>query len=371
MRLITRLVVIFALCFFIGFALTKAVADFYSMRNAELEPLPAVGFERVEVPQVFPPPTAIEPAEYITNLSPYQIKAYIDAYPTARLKWIWERLKLESFAGEKGDDDSNDLDYLGECVECKAVIYRFSARTDSVQRVILKVSDETMCPRTRYMVFERTAANNQSTGWRLIGNLTSRYCHWIEPSERILHKGPEPWLLITREGVTGSGVSSSYNSLYTVIDGKFSDILHFASDGWQFGFPEERPSRAFQGRILNCSLVEGKAKVELEYSVKYSTSRHIFNDLVLWSKTQRAVFVKVGNADSHLVENLSRLTTHEVESVYEVDSLSDEELLQYNYADLLIIARGKDQVKREWLRKYLRTAPRTPENTNLQTALGR
>ena len=87
-------------------------------------------------------------------------------------------------------------------------------------------------------------------------------------------------------------------------------------------------------------------------------------------KTQRAVYVKRSNSKTyHFDASESELSRHELESVYNIDSLTGEDFLKYNYEDLLKIALGNNGKLRDWLRQYLDECSNVSQKRDLRKAL--
>jgi hypothetical protein len=56
-----------------------------------------------------------------------------------------------------------------------------------------------------------------------------------------------------------------------------------------------------------------------------------------------------------LIASVSNITPHEFETVFQIDSMFDDEFLQYNRSELRAIAVGRNAAKKKWLKEYLET----------------
>jgi hypothetical protein len=50
----------------------------------------------------------------------------------------------------------------------------------------------------------------------------------------------------------------------------------------------------------------------------------------------------------------SEITPHELETIYNFDSMGTEDFLQYNRAELRAIATGNNSEKKSWLKDFLK-----------------
>jgi hypothetical protein len=96
-------------------------------------------------------------------------------------------------------------------------------------------------------------------------------------------------------------------------------------------------------------------KATVSYTVRYF-GRDDEDDKGLFTKQQTAVLTAVVGGDStNLIAGGSNITNHEFETVFNFDSMGDDEFLQYNRAELRAIAAGRDASKKKWLKEYLET----------------
>jgi hypothetical protein len=90
----------------------------------------------------------------------------------------------------------------------------------------------------------------------------------------------------------------------------------------------------------------------------------------LWKKQQRAILVRSMKHKSPVLDlNRSSLSQPELDAVYNIDSLSSEDFLKYNYLELTQIAAGTHAAKKEWLRQFLKECENTIEHRRLARML--
>jgi hypothetical protein len=78
----------------------------------------------------------------------------------------------------------------------------------------------------------------------------------------------------------------------------------------------------------------------------------------------------LGNGGNQtLDETRSGITERELDDVYFIDSLTNEEFLVHNYDALAKIATGRSSVKKDWLGRFLKTCEPTDEQKCLQELL--
>ena len=61
----------------------------------------------------------------------------------------------------------------------------------------------------------------------------------------------------------------------------------------------------------------------------------------------------------------SQVSQHELESIYNIDSMTEEDFLKYNYSQLLKIAIGENSKEKRWMGTYLKTCGNSPEKRRL------
>ena len=110
---------------------------------------------------------------------------------------------------------------------------------------------------------------------------------------------------------------------------------------------------------------------EIDYSVRYTIAdlHNPAENIILFDKHQPATITKRVRGHEQFDRKRSSLSERELDAVYNIDSLSDEDFLKYNYKELMQIAAGPDLNRRAWLTQFLRTCENTSEHRRLRQML--
>ena len=72
-----------------------------------------------------------------------------------------------------------------------------------------------------------------------------------------------------------------------------------------------------------------------------------------------------------LLDSGTRFGNQRDKQVFDIDSMTEEDFLKYNYQELADIATGRNAVKKDWLREFLKTCESTIEARRLSQLLTR
>ena len=281
------------------------------------------------------------------SLSPADIESFINLHPHSNLMKIWRALGIK---------DKDDPLALTECRNCKAEIFHYDLDDEPGNEILLKVSEH-WGERARFLVFKWRHPEDL---WALLGHADG-WGKYIEPYHMILLSGGKPWLVIRGQGASGSGIALYNDYIYQISNG---------AEGVQSGAPDGA-TRAFIARVASCEVKHGQAIVELDLSVEYSAydpEGHQFIDL--FKKRQRATLLQRLNEDSHVLDaRRSNLSKHEFDSVYNVDSLYEDDFVRFYFAELSRIAASRNSAQKKWLSEYLKTLEHTAEVRRLEQIL--
>jgi hypothetical protein len=297
--------------------------------------------------------------------SPYEIEYSIRMNPQANLQMMWMYWGIGTTV--KGFGHTMSKGFIDSCeYSCEVATYEYDFDSDGETETLLQIQNE---PRriSRFMLFKRSRVGDE-TIWKLLGHIDNDYCKYAMPTPLIFGSGGKTWLVISRnQGASGSGVHTFYDCVYEVSDNGLDEVLSYTSDGHQGGGYEEgtMPNRQFSATISNYEKKNGSEFVTVDYKVWYGAWNYFGqpNTLSLWSKNQKAVYRR-DNPSSAFVLDVSKsaLTEKEIEEVYNIDSLFEESFIRYNYNELTGIAKGNDERKKEWLRKYLENCENVPHD---------
>ena len=287
------------------------------------------------------------------SLSPYDIETFINENPQANLSQLWQSLGVPTKA------QRSNWDWY-HCENCRAESSEFDLDGESGNEVLLRVA---VGEAYRYLVFKLD--NDREERWRLLGYIDA-WGKYQEASHMVLLSDGKPWLLIRDQGASGSGVALYIDRLFQVTSRDLRELVAYSSEGHQVGYSHE-PTRDFLGRISSCEIHDERATITIDYSVTYlMVSWDQLHYIPLLRKQQRAVLVgSLGRKGTMLDLNRSSVSRAELEAVYNIDSLSNEDFLKYNYRELLQIAAGTQVAKKEWLRQYLKECEDSIEHRRL------
>lgn len=304
----------------------------------------------------------------LESLSPYDIESFINNNPQANVEEIWQGLGI---GGEyNGESHYNaGKTFFTQCLGCEAEAYEYELDGESGMEVLLKISDRSQ-EACRYLIFKPTNESDNET-WKLLGHIDHDFGRYRMPQHFYVLSGGESWLIVQVQEVSGSGVALYYDRLFKVNSRGIEEVLSYPSDGHQSGMSDES-ERDFSGRISSCSIKHGVAAVNVDFAVSYSLFDENNKRIPLWSKKQKAVYrINLSSKKVTLVADNSDLSEHEIDNVYNIDSLSNEDLLKYNMRELIKITDGKDVERKEWLQGFLKKCKRTQEKTALKQLLAK
>lgn len=293
------------------------------------------------LPQCEPAPP--DEAAYPDSLeiTPSQIEFFINEHPNADLTRLWERLNIR-------DDDEPITSVSNVCAGCKAqsFYYNLDRRPDEEAVLLIRsLGWQT----DRYLIFKPTSYKNA----KFLGHIDA-CAKYLPKHPLVLVSNGQAWLIVQSTAATGSGLAAWMDTIYQVSDRGVKRVMSYLSEVRQSGY-EDRPAKIFVGRAVSCETNGGRAIVNVSYSVEYS--RDLGTESVdFFDKQQNAVFEGLLR-DGYGSFNRARstMTRHENETIYNFDSMTDDNFLNYNRPELRAIAVGNDAKKKEWLREFLAT----------------
>jgi hypothetical protein len=297
-----------------------------------------------------------------SSLSPFDIKSFINAHPQSSLTKLWQALSIDPRKFE--DEDINSDYFPANCQTCKADTFEYDLDGQPGSEVLLRVARE-FDPACRFLIFKYAGDK-----WKLLGHIDASGKYRM-PQHTIILSGGLTWLAIQSQGASGSGVASYFDRLFLVRPTGITKGIAFTSEAYQSGY-EGKPTMNVSGRIVSASLINETIAAEIEYSVEYGGADPLLprKDIILFAKNQKALIVKSPRSRTQWVDRgHSDAPESELDAVYNVDSLSDDDFLKYNYQELSGIARGRNSAKKEWLRRFLGTSPNTAEHRRLSRML--
>lgn len=186
-------------------------------------------------------------------------------------------------------------------------------------------------------------------------------------------------LVVTGQGVSGSGVSSKVEAWIDLSRERFEPVLLFTSEARSAPLPEGI-WRTTSGLVSSIT-VDSVERITVAYHIVFDAAelpgkpceiRDLAEPCRVGERIDRVVYTRRSNGLFEMDEALSTATQKEVEDFYEDfdrDNFDPEEFLKFNFQGLTGIARGSDGKSWGWLRRFLDTAGDSRESRALKHVL--
>jgi hypothetical protein len=292
-----------------------------------------------------PPPAPLAPViETEVNypedegVTPRDIEYFINRNPRANLTRLAERLGLR-------DEESGS--YQWYCRGCTAQRFHYNLDDDNDEEILLRIASP-MSESYRYLIFKKRGLEAQ-----LLGDIVV-WSKYRPSSHAVLLSGGKSWLVIDGQAANGSGLAAYHQTIYRVSSRDVKPVLSYLSEIHQAGHGPW-PDRILVARPVSIEVENGNVKGTVAYTVEYFAPNGR-EGLPLFAKRQTGVLVgSFANGSTRLDANASDMTPHEFETVFNFDSLFEDDFLKYNHSELCAIAAGSDREKKEWLKDCLAT----------------
>ena len=288
-----------------------------------------------------------------SDLSPSQIEYFIDNNPEANLAKLWKRLGRNA----RSETHLNDFTL---CISCNAESFEYDLDGEPGDETILKIS-QPFAEAFRYLIFKYEGGKDRK--WKVIGDV-DQWGKYKDSRHMVVLGNGRPLLLIEGQGASGSGVSLYINHLFLVSPGGIEEILSFPADGHQ---SNAEGYRDFTGQLVSYSIRAGRIELTLRFHVSYGFYSAGDSE-ELFSKTQAAVYSGSINKLT-LQTHRSTISEREIERIYNIDSMTENDFLKYNYDELLNLANHGNHKQKSWLKKDLQTFKNSDEKRTLLGAL--
>lgn len=271
------------------------------------------------------------------GLTPREIASFINDNPQANLDRLWQRLGVT--------DDSDTMvqfSFSHACASCEANIFEYNLDDDVDREALLQIK-QGFGEMYRYLIFNDARDPNP----KLLGKVDV----WTKyrPSDPVVFvSNDRAWLILQNTAATGSGLAAWTDTVYEVSNSGVRRVGSYLSEVKQsggFGFP----AKAFAGRPVSCEIKNGHAILKVSYTVEYfGYQTHLFTK-------QKTVVLgsSLPDGSPFVLAGLSEITPHEFETIYNFDSMSEDDFLTYNHDELCAIATGNDNEKKTWLTEFL------------------
>ena len=287
------------------------------------------------------PPVSEDPCPsypVTSGIRPLDIVNFIDAHPKSNLDGLWQRL-------EGTDADSRPVEFSVNdgCPLTQANIFEYNLDDDVEREVVLQIKHQFQ-ERYSYLIFNGA----QSLNPKFLGtiNVYSKY----QPADPlVLVTNDRAWLIVQGTGATGSGLGAWRDWVYEVSNSGVRQVGSYLAEVSQSGY-YAFPSKYFSGRLMSCDIENGRATLKVSYTIEY-----FGYDTSLFTKRKTAVLIRSLKDGSSFVDAArSEISPYEFETIYNFDSMDDDDFLTYNRAELRAIATGNDSEKKAWLKEFLK-----------------
>lgn len=296
------------------------------------------------------------------SLSPYDIASFIYNNPQSDLNVVWQKLNITGKFNSLPNWEKNES-FLETCSGCEAETFNYNLDDEPGNEVLLRISDNSQ-ESCRYLLFK--PIDSVGNSWKLLGFTDHDFGRYQMPQHSFLLSGGKSFLVVQAQVQSGAGVAQYNDRLFTVQKGKLIELMDYTADGHQSNFSYQGV-REFSGRVNDCKIENGKAQIEIEFTVNYTGwNEKSESDFLLWRKKQKVVYIKSLNSKQKRIDSVkSDINQKEIDTIYNVDSLTDEDVLKYNFEELKTIAQEKGK-RNQWLREFLSHCENSKEKIILQ-----
>ena len=205
-------------------------------------------------------------------------------------------------------------------------------------------------------------------GWRFSGAYSPNV-KYFRPEHRIVRLGTKPFLVITEQGISGSGVSSKIESWIDLTGTAFRPVLAYTSEGSDNPFPSGIGRKVLG--FVSAMQTQPAERIDISLTVDFR-AQTTSGVIPLGSRRDRIVYVRTSTGDFKPVPSLSTATPAAIERFYyNFDTeFSDEEFIKFHYKGLSALIKGPQEAQTQfWLMNFLQQAPDTPEARQLRSLL--
>jgi hypothetical protein len=287
--------------------------------------------------------------------SPYEIARFVDTHITFRWEPLWKSLGIQ-----------NDV-FMQPCGELNGAKRDCSEEFITIPdpfQVILILRHGLAMPEV-YLRFLRERGTGTTAPWKF-GGYYSPLVKYFEPRHRMLRFGMKPFLVVTRQGISGSGWSSEIDDWIDLTTEKFEPVFSLTTKGHYSGEPDDV---GLDTAALVVSTEPSPVEwIQVAYTARFSHSGKAFRSF----RSDNAVYVRRGEG---FVFDATRSKTPraDIDNLYDInfDQPSREDYLRYLLPDLKKIAAGRAGDLKDWLTRFLATCENTREERELELLLHR
>lgn len=323
------------------------------------------------------PADAQESRQHVASvpLDPFAIERHVAQHGSLDVTALWRELglqaRLQTVYARLGVEALHDEPFFDECTGCVAEIFQVELDGESGKEVVLKLYQQGgFC---RFLIF-RGPQQKAAGQWRLLGHADHDFARYYMPEHRVETRAGKRFFVMKAQGVSGSGVALAYDRWYEVDSKGVREVMSLPAQGHQC-FEIRLLCREFTSHVGSRTEHQGVETIQVLFTVAYTGDYALINersktDFPLFTKRQWAIFTRTTNSSAYRLDPLrSTITTEEIRTVYNIDSLSNDDFLKFNSKELLKIATGRRSQYKVWLQRYLEHSDATPERAQLMRLL--
>ena len=186
---------------------------------------------------------------------------------------------------------------------------------------------------------------------------------YFEPRHKIIRFGEKPFLLVTGQGESGSGVSSEYESWIDLTRPDLQPVFGYTKTGQMSGLGRNL------GTDVNATLISLEThpseRIEIARSIHFSAVTNEDGNLSLGRRLPvRTVYSRRPDGTFVLDKALSNVPEEEVEDLFEsfFPGLSNDAVLRYAREPLQTGSQAARKApEKRWLREFLKQCDDTSE----------
>jgi hypothetical protein len=286
--------------------------------------------------------------------SPYDIARFVDTHITFHWEPLWKALGIQK----------NDDVFMQPCGELGGPKRDCSEELVTVLdpfQVILILRHDLAMPEV-YLRFLRPSGPDNAGPWTF-GGYYSPLVKYFEPRHRTLDFGKKPFLVVTRQGASGSGLSSEVEDWMDLTLPKFEPVFSLAAQGHYSGLPDSVGLETFAFPVS--TEYDSAELIQIAYQASFTVNSETFA-----IRSDSATYIRRGEK---FVFDASHSKTSEadIDNIYNFgdDLPSNEDYLRYLLPQLKEIAAGPQSELKDWLKRFLKECADTSEKREIQALL--
>ncbi|HKT80703.1 MAG TPA: hypothetical protein VJP86_10825 [Vicinamibacterales bacterium] len=313
------------------------------------------------------------------NINPETIQSAIAENPNFDVAALWRSLRipleLDTVYGKLTDAaPPRAAVSFDRCANsCLAELTRANLDADPIEEAVLAIYQESKA--CRFLVFKPTASASGQVQWRFLGFADHDALGQYSPEYRVAFMGRR-YFVVSAPGVHDTGGWVRYERWYEVGPSGLREALTIPADGIEC-VDARSLCRAFGSTVAGSRNGPRGEELTVAFTVRYWGDQFLLDekeneDLPLFTRTQRGVYVRTAGADRFALAPLdSTIESLEIQSVFLPGGLTCQDFVVYNTDNLQQIASSPTAAPKAWLARFLDRCSPSPQLTQLRQILGR